>query len=258
MIKKFAVLTLKNFKYGSALSMRLTKLTGKSPYNTHPKHLIGQSENKQWILDQIKTTDTVLDIGCNDGSISLLVAKKCKKLVGVDVDSQILGIAEKRFKKAKLKNFELKIVDAEKALPFKAGQFDVVIAIDVIEHISNYQKAVEDVFRILKPKGKFLMAVPNVETSWKRLQKKYGFFYYSDPDHKIEFTKEQLKKLLTSCNFMIENMQTTVFDTPLAPLIDILGGFSLPLYQKLSIWKQNYAKSHPKETSGWKVVCSKT
>lgn len=257
MQNKLIILFLRNMKIGSSLSMRLTKLTGKSPYNTHPKHLIGQKENKQWILEHIKPTDVVLDIGCNDGSISKLVAKKCRELVGIDVNKEILEVAEKRLKRAKLKNFKLQIVNAENALPFKNGQFDVVVAIDVIEHISQYEKAIADINRILKPKGKFLLAVPNVETSWKKMQKDAGLFYYSDPDHKIEFTSSQIKKILEKQNFKVVSLDTTVFDTPLAPLIDILGGLSLSLYRKLSVWKQNYARSHPKETSGWKIVCSK-
>jgi len=72
---------VKKSKALSAVAMRMVKLTGKSKYAIHPKHLI-KIENP-WYLKHIDKSDHVLDLGCNNGQHSLKVARKCKKVVGV-------------------------------------------------------------------------------------------------------------------------------------------------------------------------------
>ena len=54
---------IKKSKVLSAVSMRLTKLTGNSKYRIHPKHLI--NIEKPWYLKDINKSDVVLDLGCN-------------------------------------------------------------------------------------------------------------------------------------------------------------------------------------------------
>lgn len=257
MFEKSYVFFLRILKLGSPLSVRLTRWTGKSKYNIHPKHLIGQINNNSWVLDQIKRTDLVLDLGCNDGSISQLMAKKAKEVVGTDIDTNLLRIAKKRAKEARIENISFEMIDAETKFPFRKNSFDAVVAVDVIEHIDNYKGALREVHRILKKDGRFVLSVPNVDTTWKRKLKKNGFFYYSDFDHKIEFTKSQLQDLLRSHQFKIVSMDVMVYDTPWAGMIDLIGGFSLSLYHRLIVWKINYVKKYPIETTGWKVVCQK-
>jgi hypothetical protein len=46
-------------------------------------------------------------------------------------------------------------------------------------------------------------------------------------------------------------------DTPLAGLIDVIGGFSLSIYAKLLKWKQEYALRHPQETVSFKIVAQR-
>ena len=41
-------------------------------------------------------------------------------------------------------------------LPFSDNSFDLVCAFDVIEHIEDHEKAVDEIFRVLKPKAKYL------------------------------------------------------------------------------------------------------
>lgn len=47
------------------------------------------------------------------------------------------------------------------ALPYKDRMFDVILCIDVMEHIKDDVKAVRELFRVLKPEGKLILHVPN-------------------------------------------------------------------------------------------------
>jgi len=56
--------------------------------------------------------------------------------------------------------FDFKIGDMED-IPFEGKKFDVVTAIEVIEHVNNREKALEEVYRVLKDDGIFVMTTPN-------------------------------------------------------------------------------------------------
>jgi SAM-dependent methyltransferase len=52
-------------------------------------------------------------------------------------------------------------VDAIDRLPFDTGTFDIVYAVEVLEHLQNPYAFISDVYRIVKPGGKILLSVPN-------------------------------------------------------------------------------------------------
>ena len=53
-----------------------------------------------------------------------------------------------------------KIVDLEGKLPFKDNTFDKVIGIEIMEHIKNTHNLMQELRRVLKPKGKIELTVP--------------------------------------------------------------------------------------------------
>ncbi|GAI24781.1 unnamed protein product, partial [marine sediment metagenome] len=187
---------LKKSKNLSALSCRLTQLTGKSKYPIHPKHLI--KIEKPWYLKDIKRNDLVLDLGCGNGQNTLKTARKCKRIIGIDYDEEQLEIARLTVKDKKIKNARFIDADLEKKLPFKKNSFDKILALDILEHLNKRKQFLLEIKRILKPNGTVFIAVPNKNTSWKRLQKKAGFNFYTDPDHKIEYSLKEIKNILSA------------------------------------------------------------
>ena len=84
---------VKQTKKLSAVSCRLTQLTGKSKYPIHPKHLL--SAKKLWFMDNISKKDVVLDLGCGNGQQTLKTAPRCKQIIGLDYDKRQLDIARR-------------------------------------------------------------------------------------------------------------------------------------------------------------------
>jgi len=246
---------IKKSKVLSAVSMRLVKLTGKSKYRIHPKHLI--KIEQPWYLKNINKTDSVLDLGCNNGQHSLKVARKCKKVVGIDYNKIQLQIARDSSKDKRIKNVKFIFYNLEKKLPIKDKSFDKVLCLDILEHIVNRKLLLIEIKRVLKPKGITFIAIPNIATSWKRLQKKVGLNYYSDPDHKIEYSLENAKKTLNLAGFKILSLKPVVYDTPWAGVFDSIGGLSLKLYSKIALWKKNKVKYNLKESTGFRIIIQK-
>jgi hypothetical protein len=111
---------------------------------------------------------------------------------------------------------------------------------------------------VLKDDGRLLVSGPNRENSWRRTLRAAGLFSYSDPDHKIEYTREEFLAELREAGFEPEGaVMPVVLDTPWAGVIDAVGGVSLSLYDRLSRWKREAALRRPEESTGFRVVARK-
>lgn len=243
---------MKKSRVLSALSMRLVKLTGKSRYAIHPKHLI--RIETPWYFSRIKAGDTVLDLGCNNGQHTLKLAGKCRKIIGVDHDKKQLAIAWASARDKKISNAQFVIQDLEKKLNFDPNSFDKVIFLDVLEHIVNRSRILKEIRRVLKPGGLVFLAVPNIGTSWKRLQQSVGLNGYADPDHKIEYTESQIRKDLGRAGFTIISLKPVTYDTSWVGFFDLIGGLSLKLYAFIAKVKQKKAQANPKESTGFRII----
>lgn len=114
--------------------------------------------------------ELILDIGCGNGRDLIPILRNGSRVIGVDISPCMIEEARRELEGHCLRNFELKVGDAEK-LPFPDGHFDKVIASEVIEHIPDWKKSLSEMHRVLKPKGTLVVSVPN-RISW------YGFDRY--------------------------------------------------------------------------------
>lgn len=71
-------------------------------------------------------------------------------------------------------------------LPFEDESFDCVVSFQVIEHIKRDKEFVREVYRVLKPGGRFIVSTPNKPMSLTR-----------NPWHVREYTAEQFRALLS-------------------------------------------------------------
>ena len=105
----------------------------------------------------------VLDIGCGDGLISSLVRDVTKADVyGLDISKSAVSEAKKRGIKAKTLNVD------KGGFPFEKNTFDAVFCGDLIEHIYDTEKLLENIIMILKPGGYLIISVPNIASWYNR------------------------------------------------------------------------------------------
>lgn len=249
------VLLLQKSAALSALSCHLVKWTGKHNQAVHPKHIL--DIEKPWYLKYIKKTDVVLDIGSNNGQHTLKTARKCKKIVGFDYDQKMVSMANEEKQRQNVSNASFSFGDAQKKFPYRDKYFNVVLFLDVLEHLNKRQFALREIKRILKPKGILLIAIPKVDTRWKKLQKSLDLPYYSDPDHKIEYTEQGIYQELAEAGFEIDSIKPITLDTPLVGFIDLLGGISLSLYKRVWEWRRSQGVAYPAESIGYRIVARK-
>jgi SAM-dependent methyltransferase len=242
---------------GKAVGVRLVKLTGKRPYPIHPKHLVEQPWH-DWYLPHLAPSDRVLDVGTSNGAHLLQAAPRCRSIVGVDYDVAQLAIAARSIRERGLANARVFAWDLTGRLPFADGAFDAVLFLDVIEHLIPRVTVLREIRRVLTADGRLLVSAPNSQTRWRAILRRAGLFAYSDPDHKVEYTADELVAELRAGGFEPDGpLLPVVLDTPLAGPIDALGGLSLALYDRLSRWKREAALRHPGESTGFRVVARK-
>ena len=107
----------------------------------------------QKIVEHTKEGDIVLDIGCNDGSLGVILMDRGCTVFGIDVVKELVEIAVQRGVFAKECNAE--------NITHSDNKFDVVVMAEVMEHLFNPDDALKEIKRVLKPEGLFLGSVPH-------------------------------------------------------------------------------------------------
>ena len=102
---------------------------------------------------------SVLDVGCGGGSLSLLFSRSGFAVTGVDPDPIAIRSATNQAEKIGV-DATFKTAAAE-SLPFGAATFDVVVASEVLEHVSHIDLALDELYRVLKFGGVLLFSTPN-------------------------------------------------------------------------------------------------
>lgn len=130
----------------------------------------------------------ILDIGCFIGYGEKWIAKQAREIVAIDSNSKAIEFARQN---RNFSNVEFKKIDARK-LPFHDETFDIVIAFQLIEHISpnELSKFLLEVRRVLKMGGIFFITTPNRKFRLLPFQRPFN------PEHFQEFTTDGLERIL--------------------------------------------------------------
>ena len=129
----------------------------------------------------------ILDVGCGTGA-NLEMLRKFGEAEGVDVSDEAL-----EFCKAKGLKVHKGLAES---LPFEDASFDLVTALDVVEHLDNDSEGLREMRRVLKKDGRALMFVPAFMFLWG-VQDDISH-------HRIRYTKKLIVERVKEAGFEIE------------------------------------------------------
>jgi SAM-dependent methyltransferase len=134
------------------------------------------------LLIKSKRPKKILDIGCGTGETLTYIKSLFPKalLYGIDTSSKAVTFSKRRGHKNIYKASATK-------LPFKNQYFDVILILDVLEHIENDQLVLNEINRVLKKNGTIIITSPGLSFIWSTHDTKQG--------HKRRYTRSQIKQL---------------------------------------------------------------
>lgn len=159
-----------------------------------------------------------LDIGCGFGQLVTMAKSKFDQVYGIDLSSSNIERAkrsiENRVDREKIIFLEL---DAEKGLPFDNSFFDSVSCIALLEHIFSPPMLLDEIYRVLKRKGRLIVEVPNFAWLPYRIQLVFGKMPVTggtdelgiDWLHLHNFTEFTLRRFLESKKFRVERVSSS-------------------------------------------------
>lgn len=103
----------------------------------------------------------VLDDGCGYGYGSYLLAGTGSSVVGIDAAPMPVQYARRVYR---AQNLAFSIANGA-ALPFRSGSFDLVVSLEVIEHLTNASIYLSEARRVLTPGGMLVLSTPNREVT---------------------------------------------------------------------------------------------
>jgi len=135
----------------------MTDPSSKAALRGEPSYVwrAGQERRLQMILEQAgeRISGRLLDDGCGVGTYVDHLAPHAGGVFGLDFEHERVVHAHQRN--------SLVLCAAGEHLPFPANSFDLVLSIEVLEHVQDDRLAVQEIVRTLKPGGRLVLFCPN-------------------------------------------------------------------------------------------------
>ncbi len=160
------------------------------------RRLIDFGFNKRWkTVLRYKPGGTLLDVGCATGNFLFhMHGKPGWVLKGLEVSAEAAGLARSR-------GLDVTVGTLEESI-FAGGEFDAITLWDVLEHLHDPARALNEIHRLLKGDGILVFRVPNLD-SWDYRLFKQNWHGFETPRHLYVFTLATLKPLLERAGFRI-------------------------------------------------------
>ena len=159
----------------------------------------------------------VLDVGCAQGTLALLLAERGHRVCAMDIRQQFLDYAAMRHEKGEIRFICANAMDAA-----PGRQFDLIFANQIIEHLVYPALLVDKIASWLKPRGRLAVSTPN----WTYLKNALPSFgeigdpaehehrqFSADADgHFFAYRASELVEIFLGAN--LSNVRVQYFETP--------------------------------------------
>ncbi len=137
----------------------------------------------------------ILDIGSGAGG-TLRELERYGITVGVDISPRAVAYCRRR-------GCRRLVRVGERGLPFRAASFDLIIALDVIEHITDDRAALREYWRLLKPGGWLVLTAPAYHWLWS--------WHDEVNQHRRRYTRRSLRLTLAAAGVVPERISYFCF-----------------------------------------------
>ncbi|MGB3757657.1 MAG: methyltransferase domain-containing protein [Rivularia sp. (in: cyanobacteria)] len=181
------------------------------------------------MLSLIGKNQRVIDFGCATGYFARLLTDRGCEVTGVEVNSKAAKVAENHCDEVIVADLDFVSLNDILSEKVSKEKFDVAIFGDILEHLRNPWKVLQETRNILKPQGYVIASIPNIAHGAIRLALLQGNFEYKqlgilDNTHLRFFTRETVEQLFEDSGYLIDVIERTKLpiysNSDLIPAID--------------------------------------
>lgn len=159
----------------------------------------------------------ILDVGCAQGTLALLLAERGHRVTAVDLRQEFLTYAQSRHTHGDIRFHQANVLDED-----VGGQYDLIFANQIVEHLVYPERLVERLKARMRPGGRLVMTTPNGDylvnklpsyrelgdpRQWEHLQ------FTADGDgHFYAYLREELEDVFRRVGFA--SVKARFFETP--------------------------------------------
>jgi len=156
----------------------------------------------------------VLDVACGEGYNTRILTRQDAEVVGIDFSEKMVELARKEEEMERLGICYL-VMDATDLHEFSGNKFDLVTCFMSLQDIRDYRRAISEIARVLKNRGRFVFSIPhpcfeNMIVSGKRTSASER--YFGETEYVLPWDMERLTK----------PFKTTTFHRTLTDYVDAL------------------------------------
>jgi SAM-dependent methyltransferase len=167
---------------------------------------IGEDEHwwfatRTWAIEKwlahlgTRTGLEILDVGCGAGNM-IHHLSRYGHVRGIEIDLRPVRIAQSR-------GYDVRQADATRDIPFNDASFDLVTALDVIEHVEDDAGILRQARRVLKPGGHLLVSTPAFQWLWSHNDELNA--------HKRRYTAPELRDRLAKAGLQVRRISYNFF-----------------------------------------------
>ncbi|MGJ8642783.1 MAG: methyltransferase domain-containing protein [Luteolibacter sp.] len=161
------------------------------------------NQRYDFTLNQIQREDKLLEVGTGLGVFSESLANKVNSYQGIEYDKETCETA-----KLRVPNPEWITEGDAQSLQAESNSFDVVVCLEVLEHLPDYRKALDEIARVLRPGGKLIASIPYVRIG---APSKINPHHLYEPGEQ-EF-KDEMKSRFSKVDIFYQRFSETFFET---------------------------------------------
>jgi ubiquinone/menaquinone biosynthesis C-methylase UbiE len=151
-------------------------------------------------LKYLKPDDNVLDVGCANGIHMRLLANKCRRIIGIDINQPMLDVARQTLAEEGIGNASLEQRSATD-LGLDDASIDLVYSFSTLTLVPDVGRALREIARVLRPEG---IALLDIAGRWNLGRLYWGMYYRRNGHFGVQsFTYSQITKQLGALGLIV-------------------------------------------------------
>lgn len=168
------------------------------------------------LRNDLNSKKLLLDAGCWCGPYSILFSN-FHRVIGIDLmRSELLKAREWRDKTNKKANLDFIVADIHN-LPFRESVFDIVLCLEVLEHVNNIDRGLREFSRVIKTNAIELISMPNRLSLYYIFQRIFPVITPVSQNPHLKFQVSSIKRIVSNSNFKILKTKSSLI-FPVIPI----------------------------------------